>query len=112
MMKYISGGYLANMPSEPMSAPPSPIASSPISSPILAGIGASCKEDEIPSGENIYKLKSVIVHQGDHRSGHFITYRRKEESDGWWRLSDEYVEEVKLKQVLNEEAYMLFYEKT
>ncbi|GBB94677.1 hypothetical protein RclHR1_00240025 [Rhizophagus clarus] len=114
MMKYISRGYLVNMPSEPMSAPPSPIVSSPMSSPILAGIGASCKEDEIPSGgiENIYKLKSVIVHQGDHRSGHFITYRRKEGSDTWWRLSDEYVEEVKLKQVLNEEAYMLFYEKT
>jgi ubiquitin C-terminal hydrolase len=116
MMKYISGGYLANMPSEPMPTPPSPspIASSPMSSPILAGIGTSCGRDEIPSdeGENIYKLRSVIVHQGDHKSGHFITYRRKEGSDTWWRLSDEYVEEVKLKQVLNEEAYMLFYEKS
>ncbi|RIA99273.1 hypothetical protein C1645_718304 [Glomus cerebriforme] len=90
MMKYISGGYLANMPT---------------------GVGASCGEDPSVEGENIYKLKSVIVHQGDHKSGHFITYRRKEESDNWWRLSDEYVEEVKLKQVLNEEAYMLFYEK-
>ncbi|CAI2163140.1 14771_t:CDS:1 [Funneliformis geosporum] len=112
MMKYISGGYLANMPSEPMSSPPSPILSSPMSSPILAGIGASSRRNDIPcESGNIYMLKSVIVHQGDHRSGHFVTYRRKEDSDIWWRLSDEYVEEVKLKQVLNEEAYMLFYEK-
>src|SRR5581483_8223031 len=57
MMKYISGGYLANMLSEPVSTPPSPIGSSPMSSPILVGIGTSCKKDEIPSDEDaiIYK---------------------------------------------------------
>ncbi len=58
MMKYISEGYLANMPSEPTSTPPSPICSSPMSSPILAGIGTSSKRNEITSdkGVNIYIL--------------------------------------------------------
>ncbi|CAG8698107.1 2421_t:CDS:2 [Funneliformis mosseae] len=92
-MKYILGGYLANMPSEPMSSPLSLILSSPMSSPILAGISASSRRSDIPcEGGNIYT------------SDHFVTYHRKEDSDIWWRLSDEYVEEVKLKQVLNKEA--------
>ncbi|KAK9727428.1 ubiquitin-specific protease ubp1 [Basidiobolus ranarum] len=61
----------------------------------------------------LYTLKSVVVHYGSHYSGHFATYRRQgdESSKRWLRISDDKVEEVDLEEVLNCEAYMLFYEK-
>ncbi|CEP07434.1 hypothetical protein [Parasitella parasitica] len=75
-----------------------------------------------------YKLCAVIVHYGNHNSGHFITYRRKKLPTGhevrsplneskprpptkFWRCSDEVIEEVDLDTVLQSEAYMLFYER-
>ncbi|CAO3657587.1 unnamed protein product [Mucor hiemalis] len=75
-----------------------------------------------------YKLCAVIVHFGNHNSGHFITYRRKKLPTGhevrsplsetkprpptkFWRCSDEVIEEVDLETVLKSEAYMLFYER-
>nr|CAG8545244.1 12912_t:CDS:2 [Entrophospora candida] len=100
MSKYTTIGYSATMPSEPLSHS-SPISPSPIASPVLAGI----------NDDNKYQLKTVIVHQGDHRNGHFVTYRKREDSVNWWYLSDESVKEVSLSHVLLEEAYMLFYEK-
>jgi ubiquitin carboxyl-terminal hydrolase 1 len=38
----------------------------------------------------IYRLKSVIVHQGLHNMGHYVAYRCTE--NGWFRISDEDVE--------------------
>ncbi|CAO3656954.1 unnamed protein product [Mucor fragilis] len=75
-----------------------------------------------------YKLCAVIVHYGNHNSGHFVTYRRKKLPTGhevrsplseskprpptkFWRCSDEVIEEVDLETVLKSEAYMLFYER-
>ncbi|KAI7898279.1 uncharacterized protein BX663DRAFT_525307 [Cokeromyces recurvatus] len=74
-----------------------------------------------------YKLCAVIVHYGNHDSGHFVTYRRKKLPTGhevrspfeesvkpstkFWRCSDESIEEVDLETVLQSEAYMLFYER-
>ncbi|KAL7320093.1 ubiquitin-specific protease ubp1 [Mucor circinelloides] len=75
-----------------------------------------------------YKLCAVIVHYGNHNSGHFVTYRRKKLPTGhevrsplsetkprpptkFWRCSDEVIEEVDLETVLQSEAYMLFYER-
>ncbi|KAI8983093.1 hypothetical protein BDB01DRAFT_142483 [Pilobolus umbonatus] len=74
-----------------------------------------------------YKLCAVIVHQGNHQSGHFITYRKKKLPTGhevrspladqprpptkFWRCSDEMIEEVDLDVVLQSEAYMIFYER-
>ncbi|KAG2219382.1 hypothetical protein INT45_006090 [Circinella minor] len=77
-----------------------------------------------------YRLTAVIVHYGNHDSGHFITYRRKKLPTGqdvrrapgqedpapkkpttFWRCSDELIEEVDLDTVLSSEAYMLFYER-
>ncbi|CAG8432721.1 5703_t:CDS:2, partial [Diversispora eburnea] len=48
---------------------------------------------QIEGNEAYYRLKAVIVHLGDHRLGHFVTYRRQERSNVWWRLSDENIEE-------------------
>ncbi|RCH78134.1 hypothetical protein CU098_004353, partial [Rhizopus stolonifer] len=75
-----------------------------------------------------YRLCAVIVHYGNHDSGHFVTYRRKKLPTGhevrsplgdtkprpptkFWRCSDEVIEEVDLDTVLKSEAYMLFYER-
>jgi hypothetical protein len=75
-----------------------------------------------------YKLSAVIVHYGNHDSGHFVTYRRKKLPTGhevrsplgetkpkppvkFWKCSDEIIEEVDLETVLQCEAYMLFYER-
>ncbi|GAA5812771.1 hypothetical protein MFLAVUS_006229 [Mucor flavus] len=76
----------------------------------------------------LYRLCAVIVHFGNHNSGHFVTYRRKKLPTGhevrsplndlkpkpptkFWRCSDEVIEEVDLDTVLKSEAYMLFYER-
>lgn len=79
-----------------------------------------------------YDLKAVIVHQGGAENGHYIAFRKlagQEEgrpeiadSDGaqalrgtgggegdWWRLSDETVKKVHVRDVLASQAYMLFY---
>ncbi|KAG1464253.1 hypothetical protein G6F46_002794 [Rhizopus delemar] len=75
-----------------------------------------------------YRLCAVIVHYGNHDSGHFVTYRRKKLPTGhevrsplgdntprpatkFWRCSDDVIEEVDLDAVLQSEAYMLFYER-
>ncbi|KAF7726781.1 hypothetical protein EC973_008469 [Apophysomyces ossiformis] len=75
-----------------------------------------------------YRLTAVIVHYGNHDSGHFITYRRKKLPTGYdvrpplgesgprapskfWQCSDEAISEVDIDTVLSSEAYMLFYER-
>ncbi|CAG8500597.1 5285_t:CDS:1 [Acaulospora morrowiae] len=106
LTQYTTTGYLATMPSEPLSSPPSP--SSSLSSPILSPFADI--DGAQPDGIH-YRLKAIIAHIGDHKLGHFVTYRRQEGQDSWWRLSDESIEEVKLSKVLEQEAYMLFYER-
>jgi len=63
----------------------------------------------------IYKLCSVIVHLGHslNSSGHFVCLRKvsNEGKECWIHISDTQVTECSLKQVLNSQAYMLFYEK-
>ncbi|KAF2138789.1 uncharacterized protein K452DRAFT_311260 [Aplosporella prunicola CBS 121167] len=99
-------------PTESMIAPPS---SAPCgSSPVLP-----------------YELRSVVTHYGRHENGHYICYRkhpyeaedhdsdrgeeepliRNEETERWWRLSDEDVSRVSKEDVLAQGGvFMLFYE--
>ncbi|XP_074641676.1 ubiquitin carboxyl-terminal hydrolase 30-like [Tubulanus polymorphus] len=63
-----------------------------------------------------YKLMSVIVHLGDVFSGHFVTYRRGPirqglVSDKWFCTSDTIVKSVDITDVLQSDAYMLFYQR-
>mgnify|MGYP000170185942 CR=1 FL=1 len=55
-----------------------------------------------------YELKAVIEHLGGSSSGHYVTY--KLEDSTWLRCSDDKVAKVPLNEVLNAQAYMLFYE--
>lgn len=83
-------------------------------------------ETEEPNSEAelIYDLHAIITHYGRHENGHYICYRKHrarsqtvgplkaEETESWWRLSDEEVSEVSEETVLAQGGvFMLFYEK-
>ncbi|KAK3084262.1 hypothetical protein FSP39_010785 [Pinctada imbricata] len=68
--------------------------------------------------ELTYKLSTVVVHQGDVMSGHFITYRKSPKTvkkerirDKWLCCSDHNVRHVTVEEVLSSQAYMLIYER-
>lgn len=56
-----------------------------------------------------YKLNAVLVHQGaTSNSGHYYCYIKS--SNGlWYLMDDERVVQVSLSQVLDQQAYILFY---
>lgn len=61
-----------------------------------------------------YELSSAIVHYGTAHSGHFIAYRKTLEGaprDAWLQCSDQDVKEISLPSLLNNNVYMLFYDK-
>ncbi|KAK1591943.1 hypothetical protein Q3G72_016370 [Acer saccharum] len=69
----------------------------------------------------LYHLVGVVEHLGTMRGGHYVAYVKGEKSKGkaekeirecvWHHVSDAYVREVSLEQVLRCEAYILFYQK-
>lgn len=65
------------------------------------------EEEDISPDQPIYELSSVIVHKGKIDSGHYICYCKQVEH--WFRFDDSMVVQVDDKEVLNAEAYMLFY---
>lgn len=101
-------------------------------SPENAKAGACMHKAESDKQGVEYDLRAVIVHQGGAENGHYIAFRklasqeedrpRTAESDAaeslratgggeadWWRLSDETVKQVHVRDVLASQAYMLFY---
>ena len=57
-----------------------------------------------------YNLTAIAVHMGSINAGHYVAYVKKE--DGlWYYVNDERVSKVQLYEVLNQDAYMLFYQK-
>ncbi|KAL3942116.1 MAG: hypothetical protein SGARI_000374, partial [Bacillariaceae sp.] len=59
------------------------------------------------------RLFAVIVHVGKNsHSGHYLAYVRNIEKNEWWKMDDARVTLVDEKEVLNAEAYMLFYRAT
>ncbi|XP_026421587.1 ubiquitin carboxyl-terminal hydrolase 2-like [Papaver somniferum] len=67
-----------------------------------------------------YHLIGVVVHEGSVNTGHCFAYVRGDKSGGskednedftWYCLNDLVVREVSLGEVLQSQAYMLFYEK-
>jgi hypothetical protein len=58
-----------------------------------------------------YNLYAVLVHSGRRcDSGHYYAYI-KAPNQHWYKADDESVTPVKLEEVLNQQAYMLFYQK-
>ena len=68
------------------------------------------KEDRLQT----YYLKGLVVHIGEHiTNGHYEAYAKDtRENNSWYWLNDDCVKRVGIKTVLNQEAYMLFYEKS
>jgi len=56
------------------------------------------------------RLFSVIVHAGKNsHSGHYISYVRNVAKNEWWKMDDARVTLASFQEVMNAEAYMLFY---
>ncbi|XP_010522400.1 PREDICTED: ubiquitin carboxyl-terminal hydrolase 2-like [Tarenaya hassleriana] len=78
---------------------------------------ARCNGEEKP----VYRLAGVVEHSGTMRGGHYVAYVRGGNSDKenncssglsvWYYISDSYVRQVSLEEVLRCEAYLVFYER-
>lgn len=53
---------------------------------------------------------SVAVHLGTINGGHYVAYAKKEDG-AWYYMDDERVGKVSKKEVLNQDAYLLFYKR-
>lgn len=42
-----------------------------------------------PYTMNLYELKSVVAHYGGHSNGHYVAYRKSEQT--WYKISDDEV---------------------
>ena len=71
---------------------------------------------------SFYQLVGVVEHLGSMRGGHYVAYVRGERAHvqkqtpekqdiAWFYASDAQVKEVPLPEVLQSEAYLLFYER-
>ena len=59
------------------------------------------------------RLFAVVVHSGKNsHSGHYVAYVKSLEKNEWWKMDDGRIARVNLLEVLNAEAYMLFYRVT
>ena len=85
------------------------------------------------SEDNMYKLKSIIIHTGTCESGHYYSYILDEKSNDWYEFNDTRVQKINIttldveaygkKEIINDangnaievenvrNAYILFYEK-
>ncbi|XP_034026149.1 ubiquitin carboxyl-terminal hydrolase 30 [Thalassophryne amazonica] len=94
-----------------------PLLNGTSSSVFLQSSGASSHLNfmcDYRSSEHLFQLMAVVVHHGDMRSGHFVTYRRSPSSSctsQWLWASDDLVRKASLHEVLSSNAYMLFYER-
>ncbi|GLJ13059.1 hypothetical protein SUGI_0204330, partial [Cryptomeria japonica] len=86
----------------------------------------SCKRSWCPDKDNcVYYLRGVVEHMGTMRSGHYVAYVRccedenyqdagrdgQPEKSLWYYASDSHVRRISFSEVLQSEAYLLFYEK-
>ena len=76
-------------------------------------IKSYCTEEFVKTSKlpGICRLFAVIVHAGKNsHSGHYIAYVKSTgKGDEWWKVDDAKVTKVSPSEVLNAEAYMLFY---
>jgi ubiquitin carboxyl-terminal hydrolase 16/45 len=70
-------------------------------------------------GSTLFRLAAVVVHigMGSLKSGHYIAYVRarklgcQQEEASWFCADDSQIRRVTIEQVLNSQAYILFYER-
>ena len=59
----------------------------------------------------IYKLIGVVLHRGSLNYGHYTSICRNPIDNKWYNYDDDYVRQIPQEEVINEAAYILFYEK-
>jgi ubiquitin C-terminal hydrolase len=59
---------------------------------------------------SVYELVGVAVHLGTILGGHYVAYVKKEDGE-WYCTNDERVGRVSRAEVLQQDAYLLFYSK-
>lgn len=59
----------------------------------------------------VFDLVAVICHHGTAGGGHYTSYCQNVNTEQWYEFDDQYVTEVDVSQVVNCEAYVLFYRK-
>lgn len=80
-----------------------------------------------------YRLSAIVVHYGNHSSGHYVSFRRRKPSyqngnakqldgldgflhpardhDRWYRISDDSVKQCTLEDVRSQNPFLMFYER-
>ncbi|XP_050422986.1 ubiquitin carboxyl-terminal hydrolase 22-like [Adelges cooleyi] len=71
--------------------------------------GNSFIDECLATYETVYKLYSVICHEGQLNGGHYLSYVRH--LGRWYQCNDNVVRIVELDDVLRSPAYLLFYHK-
>ncbi|WAQ87994.1 hypothetical protein PtA15_9A119 [Puccinia triticina] len=66
--------------------------------------------DRTPAVSYPYRLLALIVHQGTHLSGHYLTFRRSPQGS-WWRLSDQDVDRCPVREALDSNPTLLIYQR-
>lgn len=67
--------------------------------------------------DGVYQLIGTVEHSGTMRGGHYVAYVKGESEDStegkstWYYISDSHVRKTSLDDVLQSEAYLLFYER-
>ncbi|TKA68685.1 hypothetical protein B0A49_05170 [Cryomyces minteri] len=69
--------------------------------------GEGLKKADGHASTAIYELSSVVVHKGKLDTGHYVSYSR--EADDWFLFDDSKVVLVAEREVLDANAYLLFY---
>jgi ubiquitin carboxyl-terminal hydrolase 1 len=83
--------------------------------PISTPVAAESAQGLLPRYQ--YALVGLVVHVGNHHSGHYLTFRRRPTRPGaklskhWFRISDEDVEVSSAQEALNSNPFLLFYER-
>ncbi|XP_062580562.1 uncharacterized protein LOC134242464 isoform X4 [Saccostrea cucullata] len=69
------------------------------------------KRKSVASSLKMYRLYGVVVHRGSERGGHYFCFVKRKEDQIWNKCDDSYVVDSDLKNVLDSDAYLLFYER-
>lgn len=68
----------------------------------------SVKITSVP--DQIYDLYGVVIHKGaTTNSGHYFSYCKSASNRTWYECNDSFIRQMNDNQVLNREAYLLFY---
>jgi ubiquitin carboxyl-terminal hydrolase 8 len=66
---------------------------------------------DLPFKEKKYNLTGLLMHFGNGKGGHYVSISKNFVDDQWYHYDDEIVRPINLKGVLNQQAYILFYQK-